>query len=153
MQDITKKIPDRRLNELEDILKEHYQVVELTEDIIDQAANCDFNEENEEYVPHSRAVVQHFLERGGLIQLEVIWRRHFLDTMKPQHLPPLWSVDHQEERLGVKAADNRIDMEQYKLATEGVDPDMMLDLEAYRARAAVQLGINPELTNDKNDDE
>ena len=151
MLDLTKKIPDRRLNELEDILKEHYQVAELTEDIIDQAANCDFNEENEEYVPHSRAVVQYFLERGGLIQLEVLWRRHFLDRMKPQHLPPLWSVDHQEERLGVKAADNRIDMEQYKLATEGVDPDMMLDLEAYRARAAVQLGINPELTNDKNE--
>merc|ERR1712228_537186 len=88
MQDLSKKIPEKRLNELEDILKEHYQVEQLTEDIIDQAANCDF-----------------------------------------------------------KAADNRIDMEQYKLATEGVDPDQMMDLEAYRARAAVQLGINPDLTN------
>ena len=153
IQDLSKKIPDKRLNELEDILKEHYQVAQLTEDVIDQAANCDFNEENEEYVPHSRAVVQHYLERGGLIQLEVLWRRHFLEKMRPQHLPPLWSVDHQEERLGVKAADNRIDMDQYKLATEGVDPNQVLDLEAYRARAAVQLGINPKLTNNNDKSE
>ena len=140
---INKKIPENRLKELGDILKEHYQVEELTEEIIKQAANCDFNEENEEYVPHSRAVVHYYLERGGLIQLEVLWRRHFLDKMRPEHLPPLWSVDHQEERLSLKAADNRIDMQQYKLATEGVDPEQSLDLEVYRDRAAVQLGINP----------
>ena len=38
--------------------------------------------------------------------------------MKPKHLPDLWSVNHQEERLGVKAAENRIDMEQDILATQ-----------------------------------
>ena len=53
-----------------------------------------------------------------MINLEVKWRKHFLLTMKPQHLPALWSVNHQQERLGVKAAENRIDMEQYILATQ-----------------------------------
>ena len=72
-----------------------------------------------------------------------MWRKHFLDKMKPKFLPPLWSVDHQEERLGVKAAEKRIDMAQYKLATEGTDTD--LDLEAYRQSKQTQLGINPDL--------
>ena len=71
--------------------------------------------------------------------------------MKPQHLPPLWSVDHQEERLGVKAADNRIDLYQYQLATEGVASD--LDLEAYRQSKQAQLGINPDLCHDSDEDQ
>jgi len=145
------KIPEERLKELEDILKEHYEVDELTEDIIDDAANCNFNEENEEFVPHGRKVVAHYLKNGGLLQLEVLWRQHFLDKMKPQHLPPLWSVDHQEERLGVKAADNRIDLYQYQLATEGVASD--LDLEAYRQSKQAQLGINPDLCHDSDEDQ
>ena len=32
---------------------------------------------------------------GGLLDLEVRWRKHFLSTMKPKHLPPLWSINHQ----------------------------------------------------------
>ena len=62
--------------------------------------------------------------------------------MQPKFLPPLWSVNHQEERLGVKAAENRIDMEQYKLATGGLDKDQQIDLEAYRSASHCQLGIN-----------
>jgi len=140
-------IPQNRLEELEETLLEHYQVEVLTDDIVDRAANANFLEENGDYVPHSRAVVQHFLERGGLLQLEVTWREHFLRTMKPAFLPDLWSVDHQAERLGVKAAENRIDMDQYRLATEGVDmPEVgeeQFDLEAYRNTRQAQLGINP----------
>jgi len=140
-------IPQNRLQELQEALLEHYQVEELTDDIIDRAAKCSFLIENGDYVPHSRAVVQYFLERGGLLQLEVRWRKHFLETMKPAFLPELWSVDHQADRLGVKAAENRIDMEQYKLATEGVEmPECVeeqFDLEAYRNTRQSQLGINP----------
>ena len=77
--------------------------------------------------------------------MEVRWRQHFLDTMKPKFLPPLWSVNHQEERLGKKAAENRIDKEQFKLATEGLDEGEEIDLEAYRNINHVQLGVNPDL--------
>jgi len=140
-------IPPNRLQELEEVLLEHYLVEELTDEIVDRAANASFLIENGDYVPHSRAVVQYFLERGGLLQLEVTWRKHFLQTMKPAFLPELWSVDHQADRLGVKAAENRIDMEQYKLATEGVvmpeDGEEQFDLEAYRNTRQSQLGINP----------
>ena len=126
-------IPERRREELLTVLREHYQTHTVDDQIIDMAADCPVNEENENYVPHSRAVVQHFLERGGLLELEVMWRQHFLETMKPRHLPPLWSVHHQADRLETKAADNRIDQAQYKLATQGVSQSHHLDLEAYRA--------------------
>ena len=92
---------------------------ELTDDIVDRAAKASFLVENG--VPHSIAVVQHFLERGGLLQLEVTWRKHFLNTM--------------------------IDMEQYKLATEGVVmPEVgeeQFDMEAYRNTIQAQLRVNP----------
>ena len=141
------KIPDWRIVELENIVKDHYNVEELTEEIIKQAADCNFNEVNEEYVPHSRAVVQYFLENGGLLQLEVLWRKHFIDKMNPQYLPELWSVNHQEERLAVKAAENRIDRDQYQLATTGCSSG--LDLEDCRNTKHAQLGINPHLQHDE----
>jgi len=137
------KLPEMRRLELEKILTDHYQVDALTADIITDASNCNFLETNAEYTPHSRAVVQHYLREGGLMELEVRWRKHFLATMKPKYLPDLWSVNHQEERLGVKAAENRIDMEQYLLATQGADEE--LDLEEYRKIKKPQLGINPDL--------
>ncbi len=74
--------------------------------------------ENAGYFPHGRKVVEHYsLAEGGIPQLERMWRQHFLDTMTPRFLPPLWSIDHQQIRLDCKAAENRIDMDAYKLAT------------------------------------
>ena len=49
-------------------------------------------------------------------------------------------MDHQAERLDVKAAEQRIDMVQYKLAREGG----VVDLEEYRKEGHAQLGINPD---------
>ena len=72
---------------------------------------------NEEYVPHARKVVEHFIQgQGGILALEVKWRKHFLETMKPKHMPPNWSIDHQKERLDIKASENRIDPHEYKMA-------------------------------------
>jgi len=138
------KLPEDRKNELLQVLKDHYKVDDITKDMIAMASECDFHEINSNYTPHSRAVVQHYLKEGGLMELEVRWRKHFLATMKPKYLPPLWSVNHQEERLGVKAAENRIDQEQYILATQGASED--IDLEEYRKLKKSQLGINPEHT-------
>lgn len=40
-------------------------------------------------------------ERGleGLMALERRWRQHFLSSMRPRHLPPLWSVDHNHSKF------------------------------------------------------
>ncbi|XP_066044331.1 exonuclease 3'-5' domain-containing protein 2 isoform X2 [Chamaea fasciata] len=56
---------------------------------------------NESYVPHGLKVVQCCAEGGlrSLMQLERRWRQHFLDSMKPKHLPEQWSVDHNHVKL------------------------------------------------------
>ena len=74
-KNVLKKIPVKRVEELENVLKEHFSVEEVTGAVMEEAANCSFTEENADYVPHSRAVVAHYLQhRGGLLQLEVGWR-------------------------------------------------------------------------------
>lgn len=40
----------------------------------------------------AKKVVEYFFERNALNELKTMWRQHFLDTMKPKYLPPLWSV-------------------------------------------------------------
>ena len=145
-------IPAARLVELQAVLLEHFGVDEegLTEELVDEAASANCLEENGEFVPQSRAVVQHYLEAAGssLLQLETRWRRHFIETMKPKFLPELWSVDHQEERLGVKAKENRIDLAQYRLATTGLARGEEFDLEQYRSTRGAQLGVNPEASRE-----
>lgn len=72
---------------------------------------------NDDYCPHGKKVVEHFMTGPGIISLEKRWRVHFLKTMSPKYLPKLWSVDHQQERLEIRNAENRIDKEDYALAT------------------------------------
>lgn len=134
-------IPSERLQELTAVLKTHFCTDDVIDEMVDEAADIDCLEVNGEYIPHSRAVVQHHMTTEGLslIQLEYRWRKHFIDNMKPRFLPDLWSVDHQAERLDVKVAEQRIDMVQYKLAKEGG----VVDLEEYRKEGHAQLGVNP----------
>lgn len=56
---------------------------------------------NEAYVPHGLKVVRAHAEHGlrGLMVLERRWREHFLTTMQPHYLPPLWSVDHNHSKF------------------------------------------------------
>lgn len=63
---------------------------------------------NESYIPHGLKVVQVYSEHGlrGLIELERRWRMHFLSSMQPKFLPPLWSVDHNHEKYLRKYGEN-----------------------------------------------
>eukprot|EP00092_Neocalanus_flemingeri_P002564 GFUD01002746.1.p1 GENE.GFUD01002746.1~~GFUD01002746.1.p1 ORF type:complete len:286 (+),score=79.95 GFUD01002746.1:317-1174(+) len=65
------------------------------------------------------AMVSSFLSSGGLLQLEIVWRSHFLKTMQPRHLPEMWSIHHQGERLWYLASKQRVTPQLYKLATQG----------------------------------
>jgi hypothetical protein len=58
------KLPEQRKNELLQILKDHYKVEHATDEVILMASESDFHEENANYTPHSRAVVQHHLKEG-----------------------------------------------------------------------------------------
>jgi hypothetical protein len=73
------------------------------------------------------------------MSLERRWRKNFLDTMKPRFLPPLWSVDHQKERLDIRAAENRIDAEDYaKAMGNGATDDGISVIGTTRAKALVE---------------
>lgn len=52
----------------------------------------------EKFIKHGEKVVRYVMEHGtGLLEFQKRWRQHFLETMEPHFLPPLWSVDHIQE--------------------------------------------------------
>lgn len=74
-------------------------------------------EPTSDYISHGEKVVKEFQENnGGLIELEKIWRQHFLTTMKPKFLPSLWSVSHNEDRLKIRASEGRVEKEDLVIA-------------------------------------
>lgn len=115
-------LPDQRRKELECYVLEctgHQKVSPILLDVLNeelksttiQAPTVDQSK------PHGLKVVEYFQRReGGLTELERMWREHFLFTMKPKHLPNLWSVRHNQERLTIRQSQNRIQPEDAKLA-------------------------------------
>lgn len=80
---------------------------------------------------HGEVVVNYFkTEKGGLIKLEQMWREHFLKIMKPQFMPPLWSVDHTARRLEIRADEGRV--ERGDLILAGIDPTKLKTTNATR---------------------
>jgi len=95
------EIPYTRVKELESIVKCYFNTKELNEELLKEASNMDSYFSNENYVPHGKKVVDYFVkengEEKGIQMIEQMWRRHFLETMKPKFLPPLWSVEHRQD--------------------------------------------------------
>ncbi|XP_076651374.1 exonuclease 3'-5' domain-containing 2 [Halictus rubicundus] len=110
-------LPDVRRKELEHYILEctgQSQVTPLLLDVLTQELKNDIlsatNYDQSKCQPHGLKVVQYFEKReGGLVELERIWREHFLLTMKPKYLPSLWSVCHNQERLTIRQSQNRIE--------------------------------------------
>ncbi|XP_060790316.1 exonuclease 3'-5' domain-containing protein 2 isoform X1 [Neoarius graeffei] len=105
-------MPASRQEELLSVVRAYFckegEEKEVTEGMLHTAANLDTRIFNESYVPHGLKVVQVYAERGlrGLIELERRWRQHFLSSMQPNFLPPLWSVDHNHEKYVRKYGEN-----------------------------------------------
>ncbi|XP_066525884.1 exonuclease 3'-5' domain-containing protein 2 isoform X2 [Hoplias malabaricus] len=99
-------MPDSRRDELLAVVraffceKEEEENTEVTEEMLQSIANLETRIFNENYIPHGLKVVRAYSELGlrGLIDLERRWRQHFLSSMQPRFLPPLWSVDHNHEK-------------------------------------------------------
>jgi exonuclease 3'-5' domain-containing protein 2 len=96
------KIPEERKKELREKLKHCLpspDVEEIPMELLCDLAHMNITEEYLNYASHADKVVRYFSEKnGGLVELEKMWRQHFLDTMKPKFLPNLWSVDHNAQR-------------------------------------------------------
>ncbi|KAM4724045.1 exonuclease 3'-5' domain-containing protein 2 isoform 2-T2 [Anableps anableps] len=97
-------LPEQRREELQALIRNYMNMneeQELTNEALQEAANLETRILNEAYIPHGLKVVRAHAERGlrGLMELERRWRQHFLTTMQPRHLPPLWSVDHNHSKF------------------------------------------------------
>ncbi|XP_045561857.1 exonuclease 3'-5' domain-containing protein 2 isoform X1 [Salmo salar] len=96
-------LPGARRDELQKIIRCFFNDtdVELTPETLQRAASLETRIFNESYVPHGLKVVQATAEQGlkGLMELEGRWRQHFLSTMTPRYLPPLWSVSHNHNKF------------------------------------------------------
>ncbi|XP_015770405.1 PREDICTED: exonuclease 3'-5' domain-containing protein 2-like [Acropora digitifera] len=93
------KIPEDRRQELSLIVQKHFSASALTPEMISQAATMETHKENANFVSHGFEVVDRVRTEGNLLEFEKMWRKHFVDTMQPKFLPPLWSVDHRHEIL------------------------------------------------------
>ncbi|XP_074092143.1 exonuclease 3'-5' domain-containing protein 2 isoform X2 [Macrotis lagotis] len=101
-------LPAYRKEELLQGIKEFFNTDTVTDLILQEAASLETRIANESYVPHGLKVVQCHAKGGlrSLMQLESRWRQHFLDSMKPKHLPQQWSVNHNHRNLLRKHGDN-----------------------------------------------
>ncbi|XP_007473168.1 exonuclease 3'-5' domain-containing protein 2 isoform X1 [Monodelphis domestica] len=103
-----KSLPASRKEELLQAIKEFFNTDTITDQMLQEAANLETRINNENYIPHGLKVVQYYAKGGlrSLMKLESLWRQHFLDSMKPKHLPEQWSVNHNHENLLRKFGDN-----------------------------------------------
>ncbi|CAL1288474.1 unnamed protein product [Larinioides sclopetarius] len=122
------KIPERRQEELKKVISDYFNVSEVTEDILNQAVNIEVSALNDSFVPHGLKVYQYFCENGGLIQLEKIWRQHFLDTMQPQFLPEMWSVEHNHKRLALQVINHERDVD-FEESILGLTPELVEEIQ------------------------
>ncbi|XP_045458128.1 exonuclease 3'-5' domain-containing protein 2 [Melitaea cinxia] len=109
-------LPEARRRKLESVVLQHYlQHDEITTELLEEAANIQVAFENDDYESHGSKVVEHYRRHDGLLRLEQEWREHFLESMRPQHLPALWSVTHTAERLQVRQNEGRLSEDDLKL--------------------------------------
>lgn len=94
------QIPDERKQHLKSIILNYYKDKSSVSDgLLIEASEIKTKIENENFNQHGKKVVQKFQsEYGGLLELEKIWREHFIHTMRPKYLPALWNINHNANR-------------------------------------------------------
>lgn len=104
-------IPNEKAEELRKTILDYYEdEKEITEELLKRAADIDCRIQIDDCCLHGKKVVEMYRDKfGGLVELERLWREHFLYTMHPKFLPELWNVNHNADRLEVRASEGRID--------------------------------------------
>ncbi|XP_068210120.1 exonuclease 3'-5' domain-containing protein 2 isoform X2 [Palaemon carinicauda] len=116
-------IPEKRVRELENIIKEFFNVEGITTEHLEEAKNLDVKIWNEDYQAHSQVVFEAY-KKVGLVKLEQRWREHFLNSMKPRHMPDCWSITHNAIKVRHKMSSLPLDhpeRELYKVVLVGTD--------------------------------
>jgi hypothetical protein len=120
------KIPKKRIEELTKVVQDAYPNDEITDEFLYDILSQ--RQPTAEHNPsHAYLVVEYYKSNEGLIALEKMYRQHFLDTMQPEHMPKLWDVNHNANRLAIRAVENRITSEDLKFA--GVDEKLIESMQ------------------------
>ncbi|GFU03405.1 exonuclease 3'-5' domain-containing protein 2 [Nephila pilipes] len=122
------KMPECRQQELKKMICDYYSITSVNDDIINEACNLETSELNEFFVPHGLKVYQYFCENDGLIQFEKMWRQHFLDSMQPQFLPVMWSVEHNHKRLAIQVINHERDVD-FEESILGLTPELVEEIK------------------------
>ncbi|XP_042889306.1 exonuclease 3'-5' domain-containing protein 2-like [Penaeus japonicus] len=132
-------IPEKRIAELQGVVRKYYGVEELTRELLEEAANMEVKIYNEEYQAHGHKVFEVY-SKVGIVELEQRWRQHFLSSMKPKHLPECWSVTHNVYKLRLKMARlplDHPDRHNYKLALVGTEGTIHVPYDPTQDRRRV----------------
>ncbi|GFU03403.1 exonuclease 3'-5' domain-containing protein 2 [Nephila pilipes] len=123
------KLPEHRQQELKKIVSEYYNTENITDDILNQSCNLKVSVSNNPF--HGLKVYQYFCKNAGLIQLEKMWRQHFLDSMQPQFLSPMWSIHHNHKKLALKVINDKdIDFDTSIL---GLTPELIKEIKGLKS--------------------
>ncbi|GIX88157.1 exonuclease 3'-5' domain-containing protein 2 [Caerostris extrusa] len=125
------KIPEWRQQELKKVISDYYEVPLVTDEILDEALNIEVSAINNSFISHGLKVYQYFCENDGLIQFEKMWRQHFLDTMKPQFLPAMWSVEHNHKRLAIQVINHEREVD-FEESILGLTPELVDEIKELK---------------------
>jgi hypothetical protein len=84
------KIPEPRKTELLDRLRAHFGKQEITKEDLIHASGLKPIVMDPNFKSYGQAVVERLENIDDFVQQ---WRKHFVEVMKPKHLPAFWSVD------------------------------------------------------------
>jgi hypothetical protein len=138
----SEKMPEKRQEELKDKLRSFYPDRELTKEFIREIFDAPKKpkENDDEFQKHGEIVVEWFKNNDGLVKLEKMWREFFLETMKPKYMPELWSVDHNSERLEIRATEGRVKVQDLKAA--GLDISILKQSDVVKNGKAEKQDTN-----------
>lgn len=117
------EIPEKRIVELENIIKNFYNIEEITQEHLEKAYNMDVKIWNDDYQAHGYKVFKAY-EKIGLVKLEQRWREFFLSSMEPKFMPNCWSVTHNVFKMRLKMSRlplDHPDREKYRIVLVGTE--------------------------------
>jgi hypothetical protein len=82
-------MPTSRIEELENVIKQYFGVDTLTAEIMDAGAQIQPNYLN----PNWKDPYKEILNFYSYDDFSILWRKHFIKTMKPKFLSSSWDVD------------------------------------------------------------
>uniref|UniRef100_A0A1B6E4P1 Exonuclease 3'-5' domain-containing protein 2 n=2 Tax=Clastoptera arizonana TaxID=38151 RepID=A0A1B6E4P1_9HEMI len=85
-------LPEKRIHELNKVICDNLDIEDgiIEKEMLEELLKMKIV--NEKCSSHGKKVVEHFFSKEE--ELEKLWRQNFVDTMSPEHLPELWSIDY-----------------------------------------------------------